>query len=313
MEAAVSPRDERRSRRDHAADTRLKLVENVVDLRVAVDAARASGRTVALVPTMGALHDGHARLIEEARAADPDALLVVTIFVNPTQFGPNEDFGRYPRTIDHDLIVCGRANADLVFVPDVETVYPGGIDQPACVVEPPASLATVLEGAIRPGHFRGVATVVLKLINLAHPQVAYFGRKDYQQLVVIKRMVRDFHLNVLIRETATVREPDGLALSSRNRYLSDDQRSAAVVLWHALQAATAAVASGERDADRVRQILRAAIDSTPAAKLDYAEVADASTLEPIDHLLVERPAVALIAARLGATRLIDNVALDLPS
>ena len=287
------------------------VVDSIAVLQTAVRRAREVGRVVMLVPTMGALHDGHARLIEEARAADANAFVVVTIFVNPTQFGPSEDFGRYPRTLDDDLDVCARSGADLVFVPDVEAIYPGGIDRPATTVEPPEALANVFEGAVRPGHFRGVATVVLKLFTLVRPDVAYFGRKDYQQLVVIKRMVQDFHLPVEIREVMTVREPDGLALSSRNRYLSVEQRRAARVLWQALRAAATAVSRGERDADRVRQMMRETINSEPLARLDYAEVVAASGLAAIDRLDAGVPAVALVAARVGTTRLIDNVALEI--
>ncbi len=277
----------------------------VAEVRRAVAGARREGKTVALVPTMGALHAGHLRLVEEARASG--GFVVASIFVNPAQFGPGEDLGRYPRTLDADLALCARGGADLAFVPDVAEVYPGGAI--ATFVEVPG-LSDVLEGASRPGHFRGVATVVLKLLNIVGPDLAFFGAKDYQQQLVIRRMVADLDLPVTIRTVATVREPDGLALSSRNRYLDADHRRAARILSDALKAAVAAVEGGEDDADRVRLLLRRSIESEPLARLDYAEVADADTLEPAVTLGPgRRRAVALLAARVGPARLIDNAPL----
>jgi pantoate--beta-alanine ligase len=277
------------------------VVESVADVRRAVRAARLAGKRVGLVPTMGALHDGHVQLIEVcARDAD---FVVVSIFVNPTQFGPNEDFARYPRTPEEDRRRCMEGGASLIFAPTVETMYPRGPG--GTYVEVPG-LSDVLEGASRPGHFRGVATVVLKLLNFVGPDVAHFGEKDYQQLLVVRRMVEDLNVPVEIRGVPTVREADGLAMSSRNRYLGPEERRAATVLARALDEAEAAVAAGERRAGRVRQILHERIESEGLARLDYAEVADAATLEPLEELGPGRRAVLLLAARVGPARLIDN-------
>ena len=208
------------------------LVKTIDEVREAVGAARASGKVVGLVPTMGALHAGHVALIERCRAEA--GFVVVSIFVNPTQFGPREDYGRYPRTIEDDLARCAEGGADLVFAPDAAVMYPHGLA--STFVEVPG-LSEVLEGASRPGHFRGVATVVLKLFEIVGPDLALFGLKDYQQQLVIRRMVEDLALPVAIRTAETVREPDGLALSSRNRYLDPEQRQAATVLVRALRRA----------------------------------------------------------------------------
>jgi pantoate--beta-alanine ligase len=276
-------------------------VESIEAVRGAVAAARRAGGTIGLVPTMGALHDGHLRLIERCRAESD--LVVVSIFVNPTQFGPSEDLERYPRTLAEDCARCAAAGAEVVFAPQVATIYPHGTE--STFVEVPG-LSDVLEGASRPGHFRGVATVVLKLFAIVGPDRAYFGQKDYQQQVLIRRMVADLHVPVAITTVPTVREPDGLALSSRNRYLTPAQRRAATVLARALERAGQAVLQGERIGNRVRQILRETIESEPLARLDYAEVADAESLAPLDELGPQRPAVALVAAWVGSTRLIDN-------
>ena len=279
-------------------------VATIAEVRAAVAAARRAGRTIGLVPTMGALHAGHLRLIEEARAAS--GFVVASIFVNPTQFGPSEDLSRYPRTLDADLALCARGGADLALVPEVAEIYPRG--PISTYVEVPG-LSDRLEGGSRPGHFRGVATVVLKLFGIVGPDLAFFGAKDYQQQLVIRRMVADLDVPVEVRTVATVREADGLAMSSRNRYLDPDQRRAAGVLSAALRAAAAAVEAGERDAHSVRQILRRAIESEPLASLDYAEVADAATLEPALAVGPGREVIALLAARVGPARLIDNALL----
>jgi pantoate--beta-alanine ligase len=282
----------------------LDRVESVAEVREAVARARAGGKVVGLVPTMGALHDGHIRLIERCRSEA--GYVAVSIFVNPTQFGPDEDFARYPRTLEADLARCEAAGAELVFVPTPATMYPNG---PGSTFAEVSGLSDVLEGACRPGHFRGVATVVLKLFEIVRPDLAVFGQKDYQQQLVIRRMVEDLHLPVVIVTEPTVREPDGLAMSSRNRYLDPGERQAALVLPEALRRARRAVAEGEPSANRVRQILRETIESRGEVRLEYAEVADAETLEPLDRLGAGRPAVALVAARVGPTRLIDNMAL----
>ena len=278
-----------------------ELVETVADLRHALAGAHDHGLLVGLVPTMGALHDGHVRLIEHCRVLSGS--VVVSIFVNPTQFGPHEDFERYPRTLDDDLGRCRAAGADWVFAPCSTAVYPNG--PRSTFVEVPG-LSERFEGASRPGHFRGVATVVLKLFEIVRPDLAVFGQKDYQQQLVIRRMVQDLHVPVEIVTVPTVREPDGLALSSRNRYLSPSDRQAATVLSRALEQAKQAVAEGERDANRVRQILHETLESERSAKIDYAEVADADTLEVLNDLAPPRGAVALLAVGFGSTRLIDN-------
>lgn len=284
----------------------IEVVTTIAETRVRVAEARKSGRTVGFVPTMGALHEGHAELVR--RCSRQAGYVVVSIFVNPTQFGPTEDFRRYPRTLEADRDLCQQAGADLIFAPAPEEVYPEGTDSSSTYVEVPG-LTDRLEGASRPGHFRGVATVVLKLFGIVRPDLAFFGTKDYQQLLVIRKMTRDLNVPVEIVPVETVREPDGLALSSRNRYLDPDERAAAVVLSKALGLARQAVREGERDADRVRQILRETLESESKARLDYAEVADAETLEPLSRLGSGRPAVALLAARVGPARLIDNAPL----
>jgi pantoate--beta-alanine ligase len=281
-------------------------VEKSIDaVRVRVREARRQGKVIGLVPTMGALHAGHARLIEECVAAS--GFVVVSIFVNPMQFGPGEDLDRYPRTIEDDLRLCESLGTDLVFAPLIETMFPEG-REPSTFVEVPR-LSHLFEGAIRPIHFRGVATIVLMLFAIVEPDLAYFGAKDYQQQLIVKRMVADLNLPVEIRTIDTVREADGLALSSRNRYLDPAQRSAATVLHRALAAAQKAVADGETDPNRVRQILIGTIESEALGQLDYAEVVDARTLEPMTHLSNDRKAVALLAVRFGTTRLIDNAVL----
>jgi pantoate--beta-alanine ligase len=283
----------------------LAVARTISEIRAHVRDARERNEIVGLVPTMGALHEGHARLVEACRAECP--CVVVSIFVNPTQFGPTEDFSRYPRTFDADLELCRNAGATAVFAPGVEEMYPRGRD--IAFVEVPG-LSDVLEGASRPGHFRGVATVVMKLLQIVGPDRAHFGQKDYQQLLILTRMVEDLNLPVAIRPVATARAADGLALSSRNRYLDGEDRRAATVLSRALNAAIDAVRGGERDGDRVRQILRQTIESEERAKLDYAEVADAATLRPLAQITPGQRAIALLAAKVGPARLIDNAFLS---
>jgi pantoate--beta-alanine ligase len=284
----------------------IEVVETVPAVRQAVTRARTRRERfrVGLVPTMGALHAGHLSLIRQCK--DQADLVVVSIFVNPTQFGPGEDFERYPRPLAEDVRLSEAAGAGLVFAPETTSVYPGGPG--STFVEVPG-LSDTLEGASRPGHFRGVTTVVLKLFEIVRPDLAVFGQKDYQQQILIRRMVADLHVPVQLRTCPTVREPDGLALSSRNRYLDPAEREAACALYRALRRAAAAVAGGERDGDRVRQILRETIELERLVVLDYAEVADADTLEPIQRLENGRQTVALVAAKVGSTRLIDNILL----
>ncbi|GIW88568.1 MAG: pantothenate synthetase [Isosphaeraceae bacterium] len=286
----------------------LEVWNTIEQTRAAVAAARASRLSVGLVPTMGALHEGHAALIREA--AQRTGFVVVSVFVNPTQFGPNEDFDRYPRSLEADCELAESAGAAGVFAPTVAELYPrGGLSTAVDVL----GLSECLEGPIRPGHFRGVATIVLKLLHIVSPDVAVFGEKDYQQLQIVRRMVADLDLAVEIAAVATVREPDGLALSSRNRYLSPSQRVDARALWRALEAAIRSVRAGQTSATRVRQTMLESLESVPGLELDYAAIVDAETLSPVEHLDRGRPARALVAARIGSTRLIDNAPLPLPT
>jgi pantoate--beta-alanine ligase len=279
----------------------MQLIDTVAAWRKALDAERAHDRVVGLVPTMGALHPGHGSLI--ARAAGDCDVVAVTIFVNPLQFGPAEDLAAYPRTQDADLALAAEHGASLVFVPSVEEMYP----RPVATTVSVAGIASRWEGATRPGHFDGVATVVTKLLAQAGSCRAYFGEKDYQQLCVIRRLVADLDLPVTVVGCPTVREPDGLALSSRNAYLTPDERALAPALHGALLAG-AAVLGGGGSPDACRQAMAAAL--TCAAPLDviYAEPVDPDSLEPLAAaLLPGASARLLIAARLGRTRLIDNL------
>ena len=276
----------------------MEIVKGINDMRRLVHAARKEHRIIGLVPTMGALHEGHLSLIRRSKEADD--FTIVSIFVNPIQFGPAEDFERYPRPFEADVEKCQEAGVDLVFAPAPEVMYPEGFGTYVEV----EGIMEVLEGASRPGHFRGVATAVLKLFNLAQPHRAYFGMKDYQQLKVIQKMVRDLNLEVEIVPCPTVREPDGLAISSRNAYLSPRERQAALVLYRALQTASRMVRSGEHRAEVVRSAALCEIEAEPLAQVDYVAIVDPETLQPVDQIL-EKALVAL-AVRIGGTRLIDN-------
>jgi len=269
--------------------------------------ARAGGQEVALVPTMGALHEGHASLMRVARESVADGPLVVSIFVNPLQFGAGEDLDRYPRTLDEDLKVCEREGVDIVFAPSVEEVYPGG--EPRVSVEP-GPLATVLEGSTRPGHFRGVLTVVAKLFGLVRPDVAVFGEKDYQQLVLIRRMVLDLNMPVRVVGAPTQREVDGLALSSRNRYLEAEQRQEAAALSRTLLAAREVAEYG---ADVALDAARAELRRAVGVDLDYLALTDPDLGELPPDAPVGTEARILVAARVGSTRLIDNMPITLGS
>ena len=277
---------------------------------------------VVLVPTMGALHRGHAALIDRARAlAGAKGTVVVSVFVNPTQFGPKEDLARYPRPFAADRKLCAEHGADLIFHPAPEEMYPEGF---STYVEE-SEVSAPLCGASRPGHFRGVCTVVLKLFQIIRPAVAVFGLKDYQQCAVIRRMVRDLNLPVKIVPAATVREPDGLALSSRNQYLSPEERAQAPVLRQALLRTKEAFRGGETSAAKLRQILIKTIATAPLARIEYAEIADADTLRPVKRANLSRPEsgnrrpergkkakrhiVMSVAVYFGRTRLIDNLVL----
>lgn len=272
------------------------------DIRRWVREEQAAGRRVALVPTMGALHEGHLALVREARAAAD--VVAVSIFVNPTQFGPSEDFQKYPRPLVMDLAKIEDAGVDAAFTPENAAMYPDGF-RTSVQVE---GLSDILEGAIRPAHFRGVTTVVTKLFNMAPADVAVFGQKDYQQLVILRRMARDLDIAVEILAHPTVRERDGLALSSRNRYLSREERAAAPDLYRALEAVCAAAANGARTASEMEAAAWTVLDERDEVIPDYVVVLDPETLAPLQPDW--RRAVCLIAARLGATRLIDNVLFD---
>ncbi len=275
------------------------------DLRHQVSAWRSAGETIGFVPTMGALHEGHLSLVKLARGkADR---VVASVFVNPAQFGPNEDFSRYPRQPEKDAALLEEAGCDLLFLPGVETIYPPGPPGHATFVEP-AGAAEGLEGTCRPGHFRGVATVVLALFNLVRADVAVFGEKDAQQLAVIRQMVRDLHLPIEIVPGPTLREADGLAMSSRNAYLSPEERRAAAVLHRSLEAARELIGAGERRADEVRRRLREVLNTEPLARVEYAEVVDAESFQPVETLDGRRLVLPL-AVRVGGTRLIDNIRL----
>jgi pantoate--beta-alanine ligase len=281
----------------------IRKLSAIAEMRTASTIARGRGETVGLVPTMGALHDGHLALVREAvRSCD---LVVVSIFVNPTQFGPGEDFERYPRRVERDVEALAPKGVEIVFTPSAEEMYPNG---PSVTVDP-GSLAARWEGEFRPGHFSGMATVVAKLLGIVRPDYAYFGEKDYQQLAIVRRMVRDLELGAEVVGCPTVRDADGLALSSRNAFLSPEEREHSLALPRALEAARMAFDAGERDGAALESVMRAAIvtRAPDAVALEYASVVDAESLEPLAH--VTAGARALIAGRVGKTRLIDNCPL----
>ena len=278
------------------------LIKTPAEMRARSDEWRAAGKRIAFVPTMGYLHEGHVSLLDEGRRRGD--ILVLSIFVNPTQFGPKEDLSRYPRDLEGDLGKAQRAGVDVAYVPEAAAMYPDGYQTFVEVEE----LQKGLCGASRPGHFRGVATVVLKLFHAVQPHVALFGRKDYQQLQVLTRMTRDLDLGVEVVGLPIVREPDGLAMSSRNAYLSADERLRALALSRALLAARETFEQGERDAARLVDCARATLHMTPGVRLDYLELRDAESLAEL-HGRVTRPAVMAVAAFVGSTRLIDNQVL----
>jgi pantoate--beta-alanine ligase len=260
------------------------------------------GSTIGFVPTMGALHEGHLSLMREARAQCD--VLVVSVFVNPTQFGPAEDFAKYPRDLDKDAALLIGEDVDYLFAPAVTAIYPPGFSTYVTV----EGLSEQLEGASRQGHFRGVATVVAILLNIVRPDVAFFGQKDAQQAAVLKLMVRDLAFDTKVIVLPIVREESGLALSSRNAYLTDEQKSAATVLHRGLSHARSAYESGERNGVRLLELVRSTIAAEPLARIDYVSLNDAETLEPLEHI-AERPALLSLAVYLGKTRLIDNMVL----
>jgi pantoate--beta-alanine ligase len=280
----------------------METIHTIEWMKQAARQARAEGGVVGLVPTMGALHGGHLSLVRAAaRQCCP---VVVSVFVNPKQFGPNEDLQKYPRTLDADRAQLEAYAADYVFAPAAEEMYPDGYRTYIAV----EGLSEKLEGRSRPGHFRGVTTVVAKLFEIVQPHFAYFGRKDAQQARIIRQMARDLDLDTEVVVCPIVRETDGLAMSSRNAYLNPEERRAATVLFRALDRARGEIAAGERDALRLTTMLRQTIATEPLASLDYAEIVDADTFEPVTRL--RRSSLALVAAFIGATRLIDNLLIE---
>ena len=268
-------------------------------------ACQAAPRPLGLVPTMGALHEGHLSLTRQARA--DNVTMAASIFVNPTQFGANEDFTTYPRSFERDLELLAAQGADLVFAPPPSEVYPDGFDT---WIEPGA-VAEGMEGAARPGHFRGVATVVAKLFTITRPDRAYFGQKDGQQVAVLRKMNADLNLGVQVVTMPTIREPDGLALSSRNANLTPEQRAAAPVVYRALQAAESLWQAGERDAYRLQAAARSILQAEPqVSAIDYVSIVDANTMAPVETANDAQPVMIATAARLGSVRLIDNVVLE---
>jgi len=271
-------------------------------MKEAARQAHAESRIIGFVPTMGALHEGHTALVQ--RAKQECSPVIASIFVNPKQFGPNEDFAKYPRKLESDSEKFSAAGVDKLFFPDAAEIYPTGFRTYVTV----EGLSDRFEGRSRPGHFRGVATVVMKLLEIVQPHYAYFGRKDAQQVRIISQMVRDLNLDTEIVLCPIIREPDGLALSSRNAYLSPDERRAATVLHRALEAARAQLTAGVRDASQLQTTMRKVIATEPVARVDYAEIVDADAFEPITR--IARPCYALLAVFLGKTRLIDNLYVE---
>ena len=277
------------------------LTEHKAEVRTLVRDARERGVRVGLVPTMGAMHAGHASLLRAARGEN--GFVVASLFVNPIQFGPHEDFAKYPRTLEQDLDLCRREGVDLVFAPTPAEMYPAGFATTIHV----AGLGEKMCGGVRPGHFDGVCTVVAKLLEIVQPDVAYFGEKDAQQLAIVRRMVRDMDLEVEIRGCPLVREPDGLAMSSRNAYLSPDERRQALTLSSALAEARQAIEAGQRSAAAVATQVRRRLEAVEGVRLEYAVAVDPDTLADLTE--IKDTVLVAVAARVGKTRLIDNVLL----
>jgi len=276
----------------------MQVINTIVEMR---KLRRQLSEPVGFVPTMGYFHEGHLSLVRQARKENPT--VVVSIFVNPTQFGPGEDFQDYPRDLNRDLGLLEREKVDIVFVPSEEEMYPRDFNSWVDVEK----VTERLEGASRSGHFRGVATICAKLFNIIQPTRAYFGQKDAQQAIVIKKMVADLNMNLEIVVVPTVRESNGLAMSSRNTYLNPEERQAATVLFKALSLARELWHGGEKDADKIRHQMTSLIHKEPLAKIDYVSIADANTMEELKK--IDRPAIVFLAIRIGKTRLIDNVIL----
>ncbi len=279
----------------------IPVANSILAVRKAVAAARTSGLRIGCVPTMGALHEGHASLIRSAKAVSD--FVVTTIFVNPTQFGPNEDFTKYPRTLEADCETCAAAGADLIFAPTAEEMYPPN----AFAFVDVGTLGEHLCGPSRPGHFRGVCTIVMKLFQIVQPDVAVFGAKDAQQARIIRRMILDLNVPVQLMIAPTIRERDGLAMSSRNRYLTPIERSRAPEIYRVLCEVRDRALHGERDVARLESALRGMLETIPESRLDYAAIVDDETMTPITQ--IDRPALIAVAIYVGKTRLIDNVTI----
>lgn len=283
----------------------MQVAKTIREARVWTKLARSEGKTIGFVPTMGHFHEGHLNLMRRAKAECD--LCVVSLFVNPTQFGPSEDFRQYPRNFTRDAAMAESVGVDLLFAPEAEEIYPQDFQTWVEVT----GITQRLEGAARPGHFRGVATICTKLFNIVQADRAYFGKKDYQQLKVIQRMVKDLNIPIEIVPCETTREPDGLAMSSRNVYLNPEERQAATVLYRALCAGRDAILNGERDGSKVQKLIEQVIATEPLVKSEYVDVADAETLEPLQELKGE--VLLSLAARVGIARLIDNVTVVVPN
>ncbi|MDR3560008.1 MAG: pantoate--beta-alanine ligase [Negativicutes bacterium] len=282
----------------------METISRVADLRARLQQARLQGKTVGLVPTMGYLHEGHLTLMRQARAGHD--IVVASIFVNPLQFGPSEDYAVYPRNLERDSAAAATAGVDILFVPQVDDMYPGGYEQMRTFVEV-QGLSALLCGASRPGHFRGVATVVNKLFNIVQPDAAYFGQKDAQQVIIIKQMVSDLNMNVRIVAVPIVRETDGLAMSSRNGYLNPAERQGALVLNKSLMLAKEKVQAGEHDVVQLVRAIEDLITNEPLASIDYVSIRHPETLDELS--VIAGPALIALAVRIGKTRLIDNMVL----
>jgi pantoate--beta-alanine ligase len=279
----------------------VQKITSIESIRTAVQELRTQGGFIGFVPTMGALHEGHLSLVRKAKKEN--TTVIVTIFVNPSQFGPHEDYERYPRDIEKDTALVQQAGGDIIYAPDAKEMYPAGYSSYVTV----EGISSVLEGKFRPTHFKGVATIVAKLFNIVQPDVAYFGQKDAQQCVLIKKMVTDLNLPVRIEIVPTVRESDGLAMSSRNVYLNSEERSNAPVLYASLQRGAKAIEEGERSAKNIIAIMTDMIRSKGASQIDYIEIVDAGDLTPKEILRNGDTVLIPLAIRFGTTRLIDNI------
>lgn len=278
----------------------MRIISTVSEMQATANSLRSQGKTIGFVPTMGFLHEGHLSLMRTARSAD---IVVASIFVNPTQFGPSEDFDRYPRDVEGDRAKCESAGVDILFLPEVKEMYP---DTPSVFVTVDG-ISELLEGAIRPGHYRGVATVVTKLFHAVKPHTAFFGQKDFQQCAVIKRMVQELNMDVQIAVQPTIRERDGLAMSSRNTYLSAEERRSAPVIFRALSAAEQLVQAGIVGIEKIKKKVQDTLLEEKEMRIDYVEVVDPETLAPLSE--AQANMAVLVAVRLGRTRLIDNIVL----